>query len=283
MTLGIDELNEHLPEGIVALEAFDPHPGRWVYRASSPHGEVVLKILATDDESDSGRARAEREVLAGYGADHACLARVYESEPMELQIGEATHVWFTQELIAGVTLEGRMGHWEPCRVIAMIECMSQAVESLWTRHHIVHRDIKPANIIERTDGDFVLIDVGFGRHQGRSAITHPQAIAGTQDYYSPEQLRPEEREKLDFRSDLYAIGINAYEAIAGQVPVKFRGDYTEYLHHLVARNYAPLENVPPVLDAIIHKLLSPEPFERYGRMPLLYRELELAKGLLECS
>lgn len=90
-----------------------------------------------------------------------------------------------------------------------------AIEDLW-KLRVVHSDIKPANILYLSNGDFVLIDLGFAKHLDNDSITMGQAIMGTLGYIAPEQLRG--RRNLTLRADMFPLGILAYEAVTGIHP-----------------------------------------------------------------
>jgi serine/threonine-protein kinase len=83
----------------------------------------------------------------------------------------------------------------------------------------VHRDIKPENIMVCTDGTFKLIDFGIARHLIKSSLTPTEAHFGphTAGYAAPEQFRNLKKE-IDIRTDLFAIGVVVYEALAGKHP-----------------------------------------------------------------
>jgi serine/threonine-protein kinase len=87
------------------------------------------------------------------------------------------------------------------------------------KEKLVHRDIKPENIMVCTDGTFKLIDFGIARHLIKSSLTPTEAHFGphTAGYAAPEQFRNLKKE-IDIRTDLFAIGVVVYEALAGKHP-----------------------------------------------------------------
>ena len=92
---------------------------------------------------------------------------------------------------------------------------------LATAHHagLVHRDVKPENVLISDDGEVKLVDFGLVRAVAEAGITSTSVILGTAAYLSPEQVSSG---AADARSDVYAVGILAYELITGTTP--FTGD-----------------------------------------------------------
>ena len=164
----------------------------------------------------------------------------------------------------------------------------QAASALHAAHakHIIHRDIKPANcflIEDETEGlvdrvkllDFGIAKVGSDSHadaQGKG-LTGTGEVFGTASYMSPEQARGE---TLDARSDMYSLGIMAYEMLVGQVPFTGVNAIHVIAQHLTARP-EPLRShdgtIPPVLDALVLKMMARERDDRYASMAEVEAEL----------
>ena len=93
------------------------------------------------------------------------------------------------------------------------------------------------------------------------ALYNPEVIEGTLIYISPEQTGRMNR-TIDYRTDLYSLGITFYEMLTGDVPFRSK-DPMELIHAHIARKPAPLQNsafpIPPVITDIIAKLLSKNP------------------------
>jgi len=97
----------------------------------------------------------------------------------------------------------------------LIYDVASAIRELWT-HRIVHRDIKPDNIMLERDGRASVIDLGLARHLGMSSLTELGATWGTFGYLSPEQAKAVRQ--LTCKSDVYALGVSAIEAVCGHHP-----------------------------------------------------------------
>jgi len=98
-----------------------------------------------------------------------------------------------------------------------LDIMSQVLEGLAAAHskNVIHRDIKPSNIMLCKDGRVVVIDFGIAKTPGSSVSTVQGTFVGTSRYVSPEQAMAE---KLDFRTDIYSLGVTMYEMLTGQLP-----------------------------------------------------------------
>ncbi|HEX8539875.1 MAG TPA: protein kinase, partial [Cystobacter sp.] len=135
------------------------------------------------------------------------------------------------------------------------------------RHGVIHKDLKPSNIVVTPSGDTRLIDFGAATVQ---LVEHVEAapatlIEGTLAYMSPEQTGRMNR-SVDHRADFYSLGVTLYEVLTGGRPFQGR-DALEWFHaHMAQAPQPPLERVPdlpPVLSAIVLKLLAKVAEERY--------------------
>jgi len=136
---------------------------------------------------------------------------------------------------------------------------------------IIHRDIKPANIMISSGTNVKIADFGtavFYKEQITMAVT-----AGTPSYMSLEHLKGG---RVDFLSDMYSLGIVAYELLVGQLP--FEGDTMDALFDAIA-NKEPVppssrrSGIPPELDRIILRMIEKKPEERYSTWAELAAEL----------
>jgi PAS domain S-box-containing protein len=149
---------------------------------------------------------------------------------------------------------------------------------------LIHKDIKPENILLDTASGGVRL-TGFGiasllprEHQ---ALEPPEVIAGTLAYMAPEQTGRMNR-SVDYRSDLYALGVTFYEMLTGQLPF-VASDPMEWVHCHIARQPVPpnerVAGVPGPLSAIVMKLLAKNAEERYQTAAGV--EADLRRGLAQ--
>jgi predicted ATPase/signal transduction histidine kinase len=176
---------------------------------------------------------------------------------------------------------------EVTRVLDLGISLASALAELH-RRGIIHKDIKPSNIILTPSGETRLIDFGSATLQLVEHVDahHTPVIEGTLAYMSPEQTGRMNR-SVDYRTDLYSLGITLYELLTGARPFHGR-DALEWFHaHMALAPQPPIERVPglpPVLSSIILKLLAKMTEERYQSAEGLGFDLErcresLSRGL----
>ena len=132
---------------------------------------------------------------------------------------------------------------------------------------VVHRDLKPQNIIIRPDGTPVIVDFGvasrFGA-VGRETLDVSGKVEGTPAYMAPEQIRGE---YVDARADLYSVGCILYEGVTGRVPfaaTSYKEVMEAHVHAVPVPPSLLVENVAPILNDLIVRLLAKNPRDRLG-------------------
>jgi PAS domain S-box-containing protein len=133
---------------------------------------------------------------------------------------------------------------------------------------LIHKNVKPANVLVNwASGQVWLMGFGIASRfpRERQAPEPPESIAGTLPYMAPEQTGRMNR-SIDWRSDLYALGVTLYEMLTGDLPFS-ASDPMEWVHCHVARQPTPpgerLKDIPSPVSAIIMKLLAKTAEERY--------------------
>jgi len=227
---------------------------------------VAIKIYS----SEHLQVRAELEVkkLAKIKNDHITTLLDYG----EVQIRSSVCYYTTTSYINGKDLrtlinEGK--HFSADEVKNVIICIASAIDALWAEK-VVHCDIKPDNILEK-NGVYTLIDLGIAKHLDASTVTAAGIVMGTMGYFSPEQLKG--RRNLTFRSDYFALGITAYELLAGYHP--FNRNQFEMASKRTPS--FPLNlNIPEDMKNLIYKMTDLVPYMR----PLNYKEInDLLQGV----
>ena len=225
---------------------------------------VAIKVLPpylAMEEQNRIRFFREAEVVARLNHPH--IVRVFEVNQqeyflvMEYISGGTLHSWKQQQ---GLTPE------------QLLRFLSQILGALHVVHQqgIIHRDLKPENILIADSSTAKLTDFGIAHICG-ATITHTGTHLGTIPYMAPEQIIGQ---RIDWRVDIYAIGVILYEFLTGELP--FSGKDASYRHvHTAPR--APRELAPtlsPDLEAIILKCLAKSPDDRFHDAKVLQAALE---------
>ncbi len=251
-----------------------------VYRATIEGEVVALKVIALDDDevtddedtthTNVAIERAKREASILQQVNVSVLARSGPLGLSTIQLGDVKWIYFTEEWIEGETLRTIIKQRKllPKEVARAGVDLVQA--ACWLSHQgLVHRDIKPANIMLASDrSTFVLLDPGIALDLYGPSLTQVPALVGTLAYLSPEQMDPYRKRSLDFRSDLFAIGIVLYEAAVGEHP--FRSVHTtpsQVLAGILTLTPQPVADrvadFPRELSEFISRLLGKAPHLRY--------------------
>jgi serine/threonine-protein kinase len=249
-----------------------------VFRARDAGGrEVAIKVLRTSSEGAEGIKRFEREAAIIAGFDHPNIVKLFDyritSDGTRIMIMEyvpglslSAHV---QD--AGVPLEHALG-W--------LGDLCEALDYAHSRG-VVHRDIKPSNVLVEPLGTdpprwrAVLTDFGIAKIDATTQLTRSQLI-GTVTHMSPEQIR--DPAHVDHRSDIYSLGVLAFQLLTGQVPFDARGATAVLLAHLQQPPPDPRRLRPDLPDfaaRAVLRALAKRPASRFasaGEMLLTLRE-----------
>jgi len=252
----------------------------------------ALKFLRADKESDgSNEARLLREAHASATVAHPNVARVFEV----LELPEGTP-FLVMERLEGETLRARLtrvGTLEPSEVVRIVVSIAEALRAAHARG-IVHRDLKPDNVFVLRDGAVKVIDFGIAkdlRAKDETGLTATGAMLGTLHYMAPEQVFGDV--DVDERADVWALGVVAYECVAGKRPTDAAGS-GQVLKAIMTRTFPPLVEVAPACPAhvseLVGRMLSRERDARpsldevldvlAGRAPTAAREVSTVSGEL---
>ena len=221
-----------------------------------PKRLVALKLMRAETMTESRKRRFELEAEALAKLRHPNIATIYAAGQTEID-GDS-HPYFAMELIEGTTLDracALMSTTDKLRTLATI------CDALEHAHHkgIVHRDLKPSNIMLDDEGRPKVLDFGVARSMDSESVSE---LVGTLPYMSPEQLRRDE--DIDWRTDVYALGIIIHEILTGQRPHDLHHMTIDEALQVVAKpskEIAP--NLHPELRAIIQRALEPNKESRY--------------------
>jgi len=222
---------------------------------------VAVKVLRSEFAGDPtfiARFRAEARNTAVLS--HLNIAQVYDyGEAM----AEGEHVaYLVMELIDGEPLSEVLASSSRLPAPRVLDILAQTAAGLGVAHGagVVHRDVKPANLIIRPDRTVKITDFGISRATDHVPLTGTGMVIGTAQYLSPEQAmgRP-----VTAASDVYALGVVGYEALAGRRPFEGESSVAIALAH-VNQEPPPLpDDVPGEVRELIRRSLSKDPEQRY--------------------
>jgi serine/threonine protein kinase len=238
---------------------------------------VALKVLRGDFTRHPEIAKRFRsEIKLARRIRHKNVCGIHE-------YGQEGHLrYIAMEFISGVDLRRVLRDRGALSPEDAFDVSIQIAEGLQAIHDegIVHRDLKTPNIMRDSRGAVRLMDFGIAKQWESESSTNLTAaghIVGTPEYMSPEQVRGE---KIDSRSDIYALGIVIFELFTGQVP--FRGDTPMLTLFRHLHDPPPLEGplasrLPKALIPVLRKTLAKEAADRYPT------SRELGEGLREAQ
>ncbi len=231
---------------------------------------VAIKFLPPEFSKDKEiKARFLREAKALSILDHPNICVVHGIDETEDK-----RVYMIMNYYEGKTLKEKIEKKE-IKTKEAINIFKQIAKGLLAAHKkgIVHRDIKPANIMISEEGLIKILDFGLAKFLGESKLTKERSIMGTVHYMSPEQIKGE---KIDYRTDIWSLGVLMYEIITGTPP--FKGEYEQaVIYSILNENPKKItainKKVPAELEKIIMKCLEKDPEKRYKDIKALLKDL----------
>ena len=232
---------------------------------------VAVKVVGPGALGTEGRARLLQEAQAVASLNRPNIVAVYDAGEAELPEFDGPAAFVVMELVEGQTLR----HYRPADLADSVAILEQICDALGAAHEqgIIHRDLKPENVIRTESGEIKLMDFGLARIGDRPRMTQEGTLMGTLDYLAPEIIQGKE---ASVQSDLYALGVMAYELLAGRRPFEAETPAAILSMHLHAPPTPPSAfngDIYPSLDRLINRLLSKRPRIGPPRLPLSGRRL----------
>jgi len=229
---------------------------------------VAIKVLHYQE--NTSLIRFEREAQAIAALRHRNILIIYEYGEQNGQ------PFIAMEYVDGGTLEDRLTG-QPLDWRYAVELIIPVAEALHYAHSngIIHRDVKPSNILMPQDDWPVLADFGLVKHrEDESGLTLSGTFMGTASYIAPEQARDVD---VDYRADLYALGVVLFEMVTGELPFDYENPNKVLLAHVKDDPPNPIDlnpDCPPALADVILKTLEKSPDDRYADMQALVLALK---------
>ncbi len=245
-----------------------------IYKAlhESLNRVVAVKALKSSVAADSHFAiRFEREALTVSSLQHENIVHIYDF--YKHQDGA---LFIVMEHVDGIDLFDLLERTPqlPIDVAAIIALgVARALDHAHY-HGIIHRDVKPANVMIAKNGVVKLMDFGIARDKSFGDLTEQGTGLGTPSYMSPEQIVGD---KLDFRSDLFSVGILLYQMVCGKKPF-VEDEQRSVMHKIRVDKYPPPRRVnneiPRALEAILKRCLQKRREDRWQSTQQLIMALE---------
>ena len=234
-----------------------------VYRAYQPslNREVAIKVLPPQFTFDQQFVeRFVREAQAAASLRHPHIVVIHD-------VAEQNGLYYiVMELLHGRTLRQLIeqeGALPPDRAARIVEQVASALDYAHQRG-FVHRDVKPDNIFVDDEDRVTLTDFGIAKAAWGTQLTKTGMLIGTPEYMAPEQVQGE---AVGPATDIYALGIVAYQMLTGRVPFEGTTPHAilyKQVHELPPPLGSVRSGLPPAVDSVLNAALAKEPRTRYA-------------------
>jgi len=232
---------------------------------------VAIKVLKQEFGEDINFVTKFRtEAQAAAGLEHPNIVNIYD-------VGSENKMhYIVMEYIEGITLKTYIEKRGKINFNESISIAIQVANGIRAAHNkrIVHRDIKPQNIMISTEGKVKVTDFGIAHAASNNTVNSD--MMGSVHYTSPEQAR---NGFVDYKSDIYSLGIVMYEMVTGKVPFSGDSAVSIAIQHLQEDITLPSKyavDIPISLEKIILKCTQKSPDRRYNTMDELIADLKNA-------
>jgi tetratricopeptide (TPR) repeat protein/predicted Ser/Thr protein kinase len=239
----------------------------YLARQENPDRQVALKVIRTEHENPRLIKRFELEARVLGRLQHPGIAQIYEAD-----IHDGAF-FFAMEYVRGPSLKAYVEK-NKLTTRQCMELLIKICEAVQHAHQrgIIHRDLKPANILVEESGQPKVLDFGVARAtdgdiQTTTFLTEVGQLVGTLHYMSPEQVAGDPDE-IDTRTDVYSLGVIAFEMLTGGLPFDFRGMVvTDIMRTILEEEPERLSSIDQEwrgdLDTIISKAMEKDRARRY--------------------
>ncbi len=241
-----------------------------VYRGRDPFIKRTVAVKTCQSDDDEIKKRFFREAELSGNLHHRNITTIYD---FGVQDGIP---YIVQEYLTGEDLDKMVKRGDVIPLRRKLEILQDICDGLGYAHGagIIHRDIKPSNVRVLANGDVKIMDFGIAKSfQTESNLTQTGITLGTAAYLAPEQIRGE---GVDPRTDIFSLGVLAYELFTYQKP--FRGEHiSTVLFKILNEKPEPISaqspDAPPALDNAVATAMEKSPTERYETVADFRRDL----------
>jgi eukaryotic-like serine/threonine-protein kinase len=230
---------------------------------------LALKVLAVPDAEASQIARFRQEVEHARGLEHPNIVRVHDGGR------DGDRHFLTTELLVGQDLKHRLLGPRPTLAEAL-RWLTHAAAALEHAHErgVLHRDVKPGNLFVTKPGVLKLMDFGLAKSSHVAGVTAQGAVLGTPEYMAPELISG--AFPVSPATDLYSLGVVAYEVLTGQLPFRHPQPVPLMFLHVQQPPTPPrtlCPSLPEPFERMVLTLMRKKPEERYPSAAALRTEL----------
>jgi serine/threonine protein kinase len=220
--------------------------------------QVALKVIRSELAGEQDfRARFRSESRTAASVEHPRVVTVFGAGERDGLLYVAMRYVPGRDLGRLVEADGSLSPDDAARLIAQVADGLDAVHAAG----LVHRDVKPHNVIVGDDGNAYLTDFGLAKAMAAtSGLTATGQVIGTVDYMAPEQI---EAQRVDARTDVYALGGVLYNAITGTVPFAKRESSAKMWAHVNEPPPSAGDTPASVLDPVIRRAMAKDPIDRF--------------------
>ncbi|MGA7992384.1 MAG: protein kinase [Thermoanaerobaculia bacterium] len=233
-----------------------------VYKGRDPFIKRAVAIKTCQSAEEEIKRRFFREAEFAGNLHHRNITTIYD-----FGVTDDGTPYIVQEFLTGEDLDKLVKKRNPMPLKRKLAILVDVCDGLGYAHAagIIHRDIKPSNVRILEDGNVKLMDFGIAKSMvSPSTLTQTGITLGTASYLAPEQIRGE---NLDARTDIFSLGVLAYELITGAKP--FTGDHISTVLYKIMNEHpaapsAVVPGLPRTLDAIVLRALDKDRMRRWA-------------------
>lgn len=252
----------------------------YVAQQTRPHRHIAVKVLLPDLIDNQKYS----EFLARFRREADIVAQLQQVNIIPIyEYGEQDGIpYLVMPYLSGGSLQQILSQQRLLSLTDVMRYISQAAAALdyAHAHYVIHRDLKPANFLLADDGRLVLTDFGIARmlqdnvSTSSETLTRADTILGTPQYMAPEMFTGA---TVDYRADIYALGIILYQMLSGRVP--FKGDTFYSLAKMHVQDAPPSlrtlrPDLPHQVDAVIQTALAKSADNRFQSAGALAQSLQ---------
>ena len=240
------------------------------------HRSVAVKMLRPDLAASLGAERFLREIEIAANLQHPHILPLHDSG------GAGSMLYYVMPLVEGESLRDRLNATGALPIDEATRIIREVADALAYSHShgVVHRDIKPENIL-LSSGHALVTDFGIAKAVSDASsaahLTGTGVTLGTSTYMAPEQATADP--SLDHRADIYALGVMAYEILAGRAP--FTGTAQQIIASHLTRAPDAVRvhraTVPPPLEGIVMRCLEKNPADRFQNAKEIVDAIEASR------